>query len=301
MSRKPTVSVIIAAYKAPEYLNQAIESVAAQTFNDYEIIVVDDGSGEEYTSLYRLPENATLICLPQNVGVVAKVRNTGIRASRGKYLAFLDQDDIWLPEKLAIQVKALEDNPGAGIVYCHDKIVDESLNPLGGEAKARSVLRDPIKKLLRGCIIRTPSCIMIPRRIFDELGLFDESIPYAADWEMYLRIARNHGFVVVPGRLTLYRMHKQQLHRHTTPRIVADQAVMTKVLEWARRQRPLLVPYIKHNYGRMLRKKAISQIEENPEVAADIMKRSIAMWPYNIRHYIYLARILRLCRKENRT
>ena len=111
MVKTPVVSVIIAAYQAPNYLKQAIESVQSQTFRDYEIIVVDDCSGEEYTSQYYLPEEATLICHKERYGAPAAPRNTGIRAARGKYVAFLDHDDVWLPDKLAVQVQALEDNP----------------------------------------------------------------------------------------------------------------------------------------------------------------------------------------------
>ncbi len=299
MSRKPTVSVIIAAYKAPEYLNQAIESVVAQTFNDYEIIVVDDGSGEEYTSQYRLPEDATLICHPHNVGAVAATRNTGIRVSRGKYLAFLDQDDIWLPEKLAIQVNALEDNPEAGIVYSHYKAVDERLNPIGGETKRRSSLRNPLKKLCRGCIIRTPSCVMIPRRVIDECGMFDESIAGASDWELYWRIACRYSFVVSPDQLTLYRMHPDQLHKRRPYIHAAKLLVMDKAYKWSQSERPDMLNCVRQNYSRVLRQLAFAKLEDDPAGAVETMKRSIAMWPYNIRHYFYLVRILRLCRKKN--
>ncbi|MGI6295137.1 MAG: glycosyltransferase family 2 protein [Armatimonadota bacterium] len=301
MSRRPTVSVIIAAYKAPEYLNQAIESVAAQTFNDYEIIVVDDGSGEEYTSQYRLPENATLICHPHNVGAVAATRNTGIRVSRGKYLAFLDQDDIWVPEKLAVQVKAFEDNPGAGLVYSHYKAVDERLNPVGGETKRRSSLRDPLKKLSRGCIIRSPSCVMIPRRVIDECGMFDESIPGASDWELYWRIASRYSFVVSPDQLTLYRMHSDQLHKRKPYMHAAKLLMMDKALKWSQSERPDMLKCVRHNYGRVLRQLAIAKLEDDPAGAVEIMRHSIAMWPYNIRHYLYLARIIHVYRKKNRT
>ncbi len=293
MPQEPLISVIITTYKAPQYLNQALESIARQTIADYEIIVVDDCSGEEYTEQYRLPENATLICHSRNAGP-ARARNTGIKASRGKYIAFMDGDDIWLPEKLGIQVRALKNNPGAGLVFCHYKAVDEQLNPIGGETKPRASLRDPLKKLCRGCIIRSPSCVLARRDAIAECGWFDEHIFGGEDWDYWLRMASRYEIVPLPDQLVLYRMHSDQVHKKKSRMQAAKLVVMNKAFDWAKSERPDMLNCLRRNYSRVLRQLAATKAFEdnNPAEARDFLKRAMSVWPYSIQTYVLWGRLM---------
>lgn len=283
----PLVSVVIAAYRAPEYLRQAVDSVLAQTLKDWEIIVVDDCSGEEYTSQYDLPEGAVLICHEERFGAAAATRNTGIRAARGKYVAFLDQDDVWLPDKLAVQVKALEENPGAGLVFCHYKAVDDELQPLGGETRPRSRAPNALKQLVRGCFIRTPSSVLIRRDVLVGCGMMDESVVGASDWDLYLRVARTHSFIAIPEPFVLYRMHPNQLHKRRPLMRKATLVILDKTLDWAKKERPRMVGCVRRSYCRVLRQIAKAQMkEENDRNAAmETVKQAIGMWPWNLRSY----------------
>lgn len=303
METRPLVSVIIAAYKAPEYLRQAVDSVIRQTFGDYEIIVVDDCSGNDYTSQYRLPQGATLICHTERFGAAAAARNTGIRAARGKYVAFLDQDDVWLPEKLAAQVKALEENLEAGLVFCHYRVVDDNLQSLGGETRPRSQVPNPLKQLIRGCFIRTPSAVLVRRDVLIDCGMMDEAVVGASDWDLYLRVARQWGFVAIPEPLVLYRMHPEQLHRHKPLMRKATIVIMEKTLAWARAERPWMVCYIRRCYCRLLRQMARARWKEEcePGAALETLKRAMAIWPWSPRTYgLWVKIVLDSCKQKNK-
>jgi len=115
----PLVSVIIATYNRAHLIPQSIESVLSQTFKDYEIIVVDDGSSDNTKELLknRYGESIIYIGKEKNEGLSA-ARNIGVKAAKGKYLAILDDEDIWLPEKLEMQIRLMQKNPSLGVVYC---------------------------------------------------------------------------------------------------------------------------------------------------------------------------------------
>lgn len=293
----PLVSVIIAAYGMPDYLNEAVRSVCNQTFKDYEIIVVDDCSGDEVVSRYQLPKSARLICHEKRFGAAAATRNTGLKVARGKYVAFLDQDDVWLPDKLALQVKALEENPEAGLVFCHYTAVDSSLQPISKQRRVRRYVRDPLKKMIGGCFITTPSTVMARKSVVEECGMFDESIKGASDWDFYLRVARQYAFIAIPEPTIMYRLHPDQLHNNTALMDAAKIAIMDKTLEWAINERPDLINWVRRKYARMLYKMGRLELQSNynPSLAYDILHRSRAIWFWGIRvHVLIIKAILRM-------
>ena len=215
---QPVVSVVIPAYGLPDYLNEAVESVCRQTFTDYEMIVVDDGSPE---------------------GVVER---------------------YGLPDKLKRQVEALEQSPDAALAFCHYTVVDENLVPLPDQRPPRRSVRNPLKKLISGCFIRTPSTVMVRRDVIEECGLFDEGIVGASDRDLYLRIARRHGFVVVPMALVLYRMHPRQLHKNEKLMRTAKFKIMEKALVWAASEPKSVRNAVRRHYCRIPRQAAKSQM-----------------------------------------
>lgn len=288
---QPTVSVVIPAYGLPDYLNEAVESVCRQTFSDYEIIVVDDGSPEEVVDRYKLPPHVLFIRHEEHFGIGARTRNTGLREAKGAYIAFLDQDDIWLPNKLEVQIAAMEARPDCGLSFSHYVIVDEDLNPMPKQNKARRAIRNPLRKLARGCFIRTPSTVILRREVLDGCGLFDESIVGSSDWEYYIRVAARYPLLVIPEALALYRMHPKQQHWNEPVMRKAKLRSLDKMLQWARAERPALVRDIRRSYSRVLRQIAHKQLA-NCEIEQSIatLKEAIRMWPWNPRTWGLLAR-----------
>ena len=125
MSEAPRVSAIIPTYNYARYVAAAIKSVLAQSFKDLEIVVVDDGSTDETTETLR-PFAERIRYIPQVHRGLAAARNVGIRVARGRYLAFLDSDDFWLPDKVSMQVARLDAEPAVGVVYCEAVLFDEA-------------------------------------------------------------------------------------------------------------------------------------------------------------------------------
>lgn len=287
----PLISVVISAYRNPHYLNQAVQSVLDQDFTDYELIVVDDASGEETVRDYALPSNARLIELKDRSRTAAS-RNAGIRAATGKYVALLDQDDLWLPQKLTRQVEFLEAHPEYALVFCHYSPVDNSLTPLPAERKARRRVPNALRMLIRGCFIRTPSTTLFRREAAIGVGLFDEAIIGASDWDFYLRLARDHGFGAIPETLVLYRMHAGQLHRNDDLMQTAKFSVYEKTLQWVSSERPGLRSLVRKYYCRTLRQASKFRIHGgNPKDAKGLILRAIRIWPWNVRSYGLLMKI----------
>ena len=209
----PRVSVIVTTYNHEAFIAEAIRSVLAQTYTDYELIVVDDGSVDEtFAQASRFGERATLIRQP-NRGIAGS-RNTGIQHAKGELLAFLDGDDLWEPDKLECQVAAADEHPGAGLIavdgvkFSGSSVLQESLlarsvnDALSGRA---SVTLRCYEQLLRENLISTTSQVMVPRGVFDVVGLSDSAFPVASDHDLYIRIAARYEMTFVSRRLTRWR------------------------------------------------------------------------------------------------
>lgn len=211
MSLIPKVSVIIPAYNSARFLEEAIESVFAQTYGDYEIIVINDGSTDNTTEVLAPYLDRIQYIYQQNQGA-SSARNTGIRYSQGEYLAFLDADDIWLPEKLSIQVEYLNNNPDIAMVYSLARWVDVNGRPCDYRSKlTRNLPRGDIFNALFFRDFITLSSVMIRKRILDTVGLFDESFTHAEDHELWLRIAREFKIFGIGEYLCKYRDTPQSL------------------------------------------------------------------------------------------
>jgi GT2 family glycosyltransferase len=205
----PKVSVIIPAYNHVAYIDQCIRSVMAQTYSDYEIIVVDDGSTDGTVDVVRNYGNQITLIEQKNSGTQA-ARNTAIRAASGEFLALLDSDDAWLPNKLEREMEALERLPQAGLVYSLAYMVDLSGNILFDGKPMGTPISDPeraFEELVLWDKIPTLTAIM-RKECLNQIGGFDETYVGAADWDMWLRIAHKWPVVCVPECLALYRIHQ---------------------------------------------------------------------------------------------
>lgn len=210
---KPKVSVIIPTYNRLPMVQEAVESVLAQDFEDFELIVVDDGSTDgtaevirKYGGRVRLIEHA------HNRGVSA-ARNTGILHSRGKYIAFLDSDDLWVKGKLRIQVNFLDENPQFLLCYTDEIWIRKGkrVNPMKKHSKYSGWI---FEKCLPLCII-SPSSAMMRRSLFQKVGLFDEALPVCEDYDFWLRVSVRFPIFFINKKLIIKRGgHPDQLsHR----------------------------------------------------------------------------------------
>ena len=185
-----TVSVIIPTFNRAGRVIRAISSVQEQTFTDFEIIVVDDGSTDETErSLTRFGNRIKYIAHPANRGVSAS-RNTGIKNSSAPFIAFLDSDDHWLPEKLECQMRFFESNSNAFACQTEEIWIRKGrrVNPRQKHLKPSGDIFEPSLKL---CLV-SPSAVMLRRSLLEDVGLFDENLPACEDYDLWLRIACRH-------------------------------------------------------------------------------------------------------------
>jgi glycosyltransferase involved in cell wall biosynthesis len=204
----PLVSVIIPYYKQERFIAETVRSVKQQTYQRFEIIVVDDGSPVPARSIIQ-DSSDVLVLRTENHGCPA-ARNFGFRQSSGKYLLFLDSDDLLTPGALEAHVAALSEHPAAALSFGAQRIIDED----GKVVRPPHICRprkDYFLKLLEGNPIGCPGAAMIRRDAFIEAGLFDESLRIVEDYPLYLRLARRHPFVRQSSCVVDYRFHSNSL------------------------------------------------------------------------------------------
>jgi glycosyltransferase involved in cell wall biosynthesis len=204
MTGRPLVSVVIPAYNAETYIGSAVESVLAQTFRNFELIVVDDGSSDSTAARLEAYGDA-LRCLRQPNSGVSRARNRGIEASRGRLVAFLDADDVWLPEKLDKQASLLGIRKDCRVCYTAVIVADATLRPMATEHGPDGAVTG-LDLLLRGNVVPgSASSVICERNLLSETGAFDPSLSLCADWDLWLRLAARTRFAAVDEPLVVYR------------------------------------------------------------------------------------------------
>ena len=186
-------------------MRDAIGSVLAQTFGDIECIVVDDGSTDGTAdAVAEFGERATLIQRPN--GGISVARNQGVSAASGDLLAFLDADDLWMPDRVRLMVDALVERPGAEAVVCATQMVDRELNPLGVVRQDQALTVGDLL-LFEESVASVSSNLLIRRSVFDEVGQWDERLRGSEDWLMTFRLLRRGQLVALQEPLVQYRVH----------------------------------------------------------------------------------------------
>jgi glycosyltransferase involved in cell wall biosynthesis len=208
---RPLVSIVIPAYNAEKYLADAVRSAQTQDYEHLEVIIVDDGSTDSTPELAKgfAAADARVRVVSQSNGGLSSARNTGLRHARGDFVSFLDSDDTLHPLKVSRQLGALQ-STDAGLAFSDYYTADENLVP-----QMISVTRpylDDLNEQLPLQNVFPAHAALIRREIVDYVGVFDEGLPSAEDWDYWIRCAKVTAMVYVPGALCCYRLHSGQMH-----------------------------------------------------------------------------------------
>ncbi|MDH3443864.1 MAG: glycosyltransferase family 2 protein [Deltaproteobacteria bacterium] len=306
MSTNPFVSVIIPAFNSGRFIRETLDSVLHQTYKRLEIIVVDDGSTDNTQQCVEGYHSSVRYFRKDNGGV-GSARNAGLRAGSGDYIAFLDHDDLWLPEKLDIQLSIAARHPDSGLIACNgvqfedDRIISETLihGPLAerlGASAEGEITGNFYPEVVQGCMLSSPGQILIPRAVCERVGPMASIRDETSDWDYYLRIAalypitlHRHSLVrwryVLTGRsgplsqreFVWALMHLRTLKRHRRLRIGGDQSLITSRLRsLARETSKSMYYYGRRNDPAVARSNLMKlfQIVPSGEVARSI----VALW-----------------------
>lgn len=232
----PQISVIIPTYNRCDLLGKTVNSVLAQTFVDYELLVIDDGSTDNTAGLMQgyceqYPERVKYVYQPNAGESVA--RQHGVDISRGAFLAFLDSDDLWLPEKLEKQYRFLQQQPDAAYVYCWASVIDK--DGLAVKWPILGSLQTPetfsLEQLIQGNFIAGPgSTLLLRREAYDQCGGFNPQIRYAEDWDLCLRLGVEHAFGCICEPLVQVRLYERGWHqrRENVSRMLRDHLLLVE-------------------------------------------------------------------------
>ena len=239
---RPIISVIIPVYNGEKTIIETIESVLKQTFTDWELIIINDGSTDQTLDIVnRIQDSRIQVVSYPNAGLSAS-RNRGIAKARGEYISFIDADDLWTADKLEFQLKALEENPQAVLAYSWTDCIDES-GQLRGPGSHSTVSGDVYATLLLNNFLENGSNPLIRTKVFTEVGGFDESLNSAEDWDMWLRLAARYPFVVVPFPHILYRVYRTSMSAN----VLRMEVACLRVIERAFMQAPDFLQYLKND------------------------------------------------------
>lgn len=237
-NKEPKISVVVPTYNCAKYLTQAIESVLTQSKPAFEIIVVDDGSTDETASVLAFYKDKISVIHQQNRGVSC-ARNVGIEAATGDWIAFLDSDDIWFPNKLELYIEAMNCFPNSVVYYSEFTVLQAdrkgnypSINSLNNSSTDISCDSEHsgwiYHQLLLTNWVHTSSAL-VNKSIFETVGKFDENLIIAEDWDLFLRISRYGQFYKIKQPLSLYRITPNSLTKTIKPinytKIVLDSAI----------------------------------------------------------------------------
>jgi glycosyltransferase involved in cell wall biosynthesis len=289
---KPKVSVIMPVHNGEKYIVEAIESGLAQTYSNFELIVVNDGSTDgTYERIRPFLDRIKYVAHPARRGVCAAA-NTGIENATGKLIAFFDSDDVWLPEKLELQVQYQQEHPQVALVHTDYLLFDEG-GILPKDNSPPDVKRAGwiFPELFAECVI-CANTVMVRRDCLEKVGAFDETL-YTGDYDLWLRIARAYEIGYVPRVLTKYRQHPAQLSKtvHTSGPDAEpyNVTVIKKILR--------LYPEIPQELGESAVRRRMSMLyfqaaydflyKGHLSTARKYLREAIRYQPLNLRCYLY--------------
>jgi glycosyltransferase involved in cell wall biosynthesis len=241
----PLVSIIIATYNSGAFIAQAVQSALEQTYGRYEVLIIDDGSTDKTQSVLDVFHDRITYMYQQNGGPSA-ARNLGLTVAQGEYICFLDADDLWIPNKLEVQLAFMECHPDIGLVFSDEEEIEDK-RVLCGSLLVRSKFypaitsQIPIQKACMKLLIENfvpTSTVMVRKECFVKVGLFDESLRVSEDRDMWSRIAAYFGIACVPLILGKKRAHQHNISSNSALTLRSR----IRVWEKARHLFPHLVP-----------------------------------------------------------
>lgn len=244
----PTVSIIIPTYNRGHVLSRAIQSVLNQTYQDFELIIVDDGSTDHTEKLVKsfASEKIRYIRHAANKGPSA-ARNTGIRSAKGNYIAFQDSDDEWMPDKLEKQIKAFEKAPPeVAIVYTGCHIIANNKKQYSPSATITPKDGDLFSSFLKHSFLRQQQTL-VKRECFEKAGMFDERFPPAEDRELFLRMSKYYQFKYINEPLVIIYPQPDSLSANESAWIKAYKLVLETYFEYIKQDKRVLA----YNYFRL--------------------------------------------------
>jgi len=301
MMLSPSVSVIIPTYNRAHLTGDAIASVLAQTYADFELIVVDDGSTDDTEKRVREFTDPRIIYIKQENMGRSHARNCALNLSRGRYIAFLDSDDLYLPDKLALQVSYLDSHRHVGMIYTSACCIDYSGNALNDKYTA-SVSGKIYKSIafFRPVTITLPT-VMARRELFAEVGVFDEGMHRFEDTDMWRRISKVTHITALPEFTCKLRTHSDNslAAQHPDQIIASLEYYAKKILHEDAAMGNLTLRRglggLYYYYGR-----AFLTIPEWKDAGLSLMSNAYRYWPPYVALYVLLrcyAPIVDYCRK----
>ncbi|MDY7020839.1 MAG: glycosyltransferase [Cyanobacteriota bacterium] len=272
------ISVIIPAYNAENTIEETIQSVLNQTFKDFEIIVINDGSQDKtLEKLASIQDNRIQVYSYQNSGQSIS-RNRGFQQSKGEFIAFLDADDLWTPDKLEAQLTAIKENSNAAIAYSWTNYIDENSNIIR-KGSQLNITGNVYPNLLIANFLENGSNPLIQRKALMEVGEFDKDLTPAEDWDLYLRLAARYPFIVVPKAQILYRVYSNSMSSNT---LKMEKSTL-EVINRAFQQAPQSLQYLKKqslaNVYKYLTFKALEQQSSQQTDVTRFFKNAIQYDP----------------------
>ena len=236
-----TISVVVPAYNSQSTIIETINSVLEQTFTDFELIVINDGSTDRTLELLETVQDKRLKVYSYPNGGLPAARNRGIIRATGEFISFIDADDLWTPDKLELQLQALQKNPQAGVAYSWTICMGnngKSFHPGVSESFQGNVYPN----LLVGNFIGSGSNVLIRQQAIESVGYFDESLKSCEDWDYWLRLSPKWEFAVVPKPQIIYRLSSGAM----SSKFDVMEKYQTLVLDRAFESAPSELQYLKN-------------------------------------------------------
>ncbi|MDY6784733.1 MAG: glycosyltransferase [Cyanobacteriota bacterium] len=261
-----TLSVVIPIYNGEKTIQETINSVLQQSFEDFEIIAINDGSQDTTLEILENISDPRLQVFSYANAGLAESRNRGIARAKGEFVAFLDADDLWTADKLDSQIQALQNASEAAVAYSFTDYIDET-GKIVKKGNYKAVNGNVLEELLVDNFIESGSNPLIRKQALEKVGGFDSSINTAADWDMWLRLAEHFHFVAIPAVQVLYRISDNSMSANIRNQEVQCREVINRVFF---RVTPSLQPLKQKSLSNLYRYLSYKAVEGSPSRAKGI-------------------------------